>query len=237
MINRPADFGHQVSLSEDDCHVKRTLLLGCAFLLAAPLFADTLAINYLNSQEKFKFLDLVGWTFDVVEDYHGTALGYFDASPENSPTVHEVGVFDSLQNLIVSAVIEVDDPLISHWRWHSVDFNLPVGMGYVVVTLTELDDTAKKADNFVTDPFLNIVGIGFTETASSLQYPASCAPPESLGDIFLAPNMMRADATSEMPEPGTWVLLASGGVAMGLTLRKRRPRSPNAAISASTTVN
>ncbi len=202
-------------------HLKRTLGLAFAFLFAAPLFADTLGIDFTSSKEKFKGLVVVGWTFDIDADYVGTALGYYDATPENSPVVHAVGIFDSLANLIVSVVVATDDPLISHWRWHSVGFTLPAGTGYVIVAATQLDDSAKEADGFTADPFLTITGHASSSTGTGLDFPTTFAPAASPDDIFLAPNMVRADATSTVPEPGTWMLLATGAV--GIRLIRRRP--------------
>jgi hypothetical protein len=204
----------------------RIMHAGLAVLLASPLLAGTLAIDfdtpgadYTNGSHS------AGFVFDVAgAPYHVIALGFYDDGKNGLTQSHAVGIFNSAQALLAQATVQPGDPLQSWWRWHAIDIVLPVGKGYRVAALTGQENYTWNASGFVTDSAIDYVSSAYGG-GLVLSFP-SLTGDESNG--WFGANLQAADA---VPEPATWCGVGAG-LLLALTWRRiaNGRRSPHPRI-------
>src|SRR5450755_2722444 len=100
----------------------------CALpLLAAPIPAVTFA--ELTGQSLGNGPFTLGWEFTVSQSITVTALGAFDDSQDGLAESHDVGIWDSVGNLLGSTTVAAGtvDPLVNQFRYSSVSFTLAPG--------------------------------------------------------------------------------------------------------------
>lgn len=148
------------------------------------------------------------------------SLGFYDDLKNDLTESHDVGIYDSLGNLLVSGTVMPGAPLISWFRWTAVAPTLlPVGNGYRIAATTGGENYTWNPTGFVTDPAITFVADRYTSSAV-LVFPAN--GPNGVNG-WLGPNFSGDVFEGQVPEPGTYAMIGIG-LAAGIA-RLRRSRS------------
>jgi len=156
----------------------------------------------------------LGWQFNVVNTpITVTALGFFDLGSVpgyDDPAYgfgltesHDVGIYDSAQNLLVSGTVNPGDLLTGFFRYTSVTSTpLPIGTDYRIAAVTLDDYYTWDPGSSTFSPEIDFVQSRFTSSLT-LVYPTDS------DDVtgYFGPNFQYEPFTA-VPEPGTLVLLA-----------------------------
>lgn len=192
--------------------------LGMMLLATPSASAATLAIDFTdvivdyNSGQDWS----LGWEFNVVAPFAVTALGFYDDGRNGLSGSHEVGIYDSAGNLIVSATVQPSDSLTGWWRFASIAPTLlPVANGYRIAATMGLENYTWNPTGFIVDSNISYVTDRYTES-SSLVFPGETGGDGTIG--WFGPNFM-LEQTS-IPEPSTIGLLGAGLLGI-LALRRR----------------
>lgn len=120
----------------------------------------------------------LGWEFNVLEPVLVGRLGYFNYGPPGGggiTTPHEVGIFDSAGNLLVSATVNPGDPVSGWFAWKSLPspFLLPAGTGYRIAGTTgPVDRYTYSVPSITVHPSIEWVRNRFVRTPlQNLQFP------------------------------------------------------------------
>lgn len=103
----------------------------------------------------------MGWEFNLLNPMTVTDLGYFNwgRGGNGIGEAHDVGIFDSVGNLLVSTTVNPGDPVSGLWVWKSLSspFTLSAG-NYVIAATTGQFDLYTWSVNPVTiDPNVQYV--------------------------------------------------------------------------------
>ena len=158
----------------------------------------------------------LGFTFSTSTTFLIDGLGYWD---NRQPGSHQVGIWDSLGNLLVSTTVLATDPVSGHFRYSSVSYSLTPG----TYTIT---------GEFLGDGTFNSGATGITslpgytwlsdvqQFGSGLNYPTFTTGsygPNGIGEV----NFTVGSGTS-VPEVSSLLLLGSGLLGIVGTLRRKR---------------
>jgi len=176
-----------------------------AQILAAPALSFTGGSDTLNLSGTF----IYGWEFDVFSDTTVSQLGYFDFENNGLAESHDIGIWNSVGDLLTSATIAAGTgaPLIDGFRYTDIfDITLSSGTGYVVgANNVDVDNMIADVDTLSTLPNIAWVESRFLETGGVLALPT-----DTIGrDAYFGPNFLTADAVT-VPESRTLFLLALG---------------------------
>jgi hypothetical protein len=189
------------------------LLLAMPYASAATLAIDftDVTVDYNNGQSWS-----LGWEFNTVAPFTVTALGFYDDGQNGLLGSHDVGIYDSAGNLIVSATVQPSDLLTNWWRFAPIAPTLlPVADGYRIAATTGSENYTWNPTGFVVDLNLSFVADRYT-SSSSLVFPTDTSGDGTIG--WFGPNFMFEAAP--IPEPSTFGLLGAG--LLGLIALRRR---------------
>lgn len=165
--------------------------------------------------------DTVGWRFSVDRPIIITHLGFWDGDSVTAPMTlsHEVGLWDDVGTLITSNTVTAASPFTGLWRYEPTA-NMTIGPGTYRVGAF-YSATNPLADGYITGTSGITMSPGFTMISTlrdadgpqtGLVFPTIETAP---GGRF-GPNFQ----FTEVPEPATFVGLATLGVLV--LLRRRR---------------
>jgi hypothetical protein len=161
----------------------------------------------------------LGYSFSLSAPVTVNALGYWD---DGRGQDHQVGVWDSSQNLVAFTTVLGGDPVVGHFRWDTINnLVLPAGqytiggafLGFgasfpVQATgLSTISQFSWIADEQAFGPGLN--------------FPSFSSGAYGQNGI-LAADFSVATSTVSVPEPKAWLLTILGFGALGAALRARR---------------
>jgi len=173
----------------------------------------------------------LGWSFSTNTAVTVTALGFFDDSTLNPPgpglsQPHDVGIYDSSGNLLVSTTVLQTDPLIGHFRYDTITpYILPAGLTFTIAAETGNDNYTWDTTGFTVDASINFVQDEFV-LSSSLAFPTESAGiTGDQGGAWFGPDF--TIGASAVPEPGSLTLAGLGVAGMiGYAWRRRRAAPP-----------
>lgn len=184
----------------------KTVLLVCACLPAA--WGDSFAVsltpdpaNVFNNGIQYS----LGFRFTLSQAITVNALGYFADSGLTES--HAVGIFNTGGSLLVSTTVTGADPLTSDFRYHSISpFALAVGT-YVISGVTG------STDPYTFGPTAFSTAPGVTFNNSEFIQSTSLAFPDSTDSLtaYFGPNFEFGTPVGSVPEPSSWLLLATMG--------------------------
>lgn len=194
----------------------RKLLLLSALLIsesfAAPLALDftTPLIDFTNDTWS------MGYEFDVLRPVTVSGLGFYDDLKNGLTETHDVGIFDSAGNLLISGTVTNSDPLVSWFRFTSVTPTvLGVATGYRIAAVTGSENFTWDPTGLVIDPRISFVQDRFVQS-TTLVYPTG-GPMGVTG--WFGPNFMISTSPGVVPEPSTWMMAGMGVVGV-IALRR-----------------
>ena len=198
----------------------RVLVFMVALILAAgPISAQAgMAIDFTSPTiDSTNGTWSLGWAFTVNQPVLVESLGFYDDQKNGLTASHDVGIFDSAQQLVVSGTVTPNDPLASWWRWTEVTPTLLVpGESYQIAAVTGTENYTWAPVGFVVDPQVNFLLDSYFSPSGGgvLTYPNSSD--QIVG--YFGPNFSAEVAA--IPAPGALLLLLPG-VASVLRLRRR----------------
>jgi hypothetical protein len=158
----------------------------------------------------------LGWEFTVNQLIMVKSLGFYDDSKNGLTELHDVGIFNGAQVLIVSGQVQPGDPLISWWRWTNVTPTLLVPQElYQIAAVTGGENYTWNPVGFTVDPSVNFrMDSWFSPSGSGmLMYPNSTN--NTTG--YFGPNF---STEAVVPVPGA-VLLVIPGLMTLIGLRRK----------------
>lgn len=180
---------------------------------ADPNCGDRFQINPVN----------LGLVFTANANFSVAALGFYFTSDDTAP--EEVGLYDSSQILLASAIVSLSDPNVSGYLFHSIEpVALTSGNQYTLVAFTGFNDwsygsTPPIQAAEVTYDYHDAVYTG------SLAFPTNTAGAAGgPNGTYYGPDFV-IESAIPIPEPCSLVMFASalGGFGIiGLALRLRR---------------
>lgn len=214
-------------------------LLTFAAALPSVARADLIAMDMDPNQQITGALwqTTVGWKFTTNADITVSKLGFWDSGADGFAFAHDVAVFDSQRNILVSGTVRAGtaEPVEGRigprgaFRYVTVpETILTAGETYVIagsnpvsgVGLGDLLGFSFGAALFVTDPAISFVeGRRGSGTGPGLFFPDAVAPdPSTSGRGIFGPNFQ----FSVIPEPGSLTLLGLGALGLvGYHYRRR----------------
>lgn len=200
--------------------MKRHLLALCCL----SVFAASEAGAQVNPAYEYSFAGTgvdardfsLGFQFALSDAKTVDALGY---SAISLTQAEQVGIWDSLGNLLTSATVLTTDPVTGHFAWHGISA-ITLSAGTYTIGGTYLGGTLAPV------PVSGAVDApGFTWLADEqLQTSALAMPTVSTGGYgdhaFALVNL--SFAGSAAPEPASWAMMLGGFGMIGGAMRARR---------------
>lgn len=168
-----------------------------------------------------------GWIFLVNSEITVTSLGVFDAGSNGLAGPHQVGLWDSVGNLLASTTVtNASTPVASihadgQWLFQSIG---PVNLGIGQYTIGALyfnndpDLAVILGSVFSIPEVTHVAGVQLIGAPGLVQPTQGQIPGGIFGPSFLVDN-----GNGAVPEPSEWAAMGVLGMALGgLALRKRR---------------
>jgi hypothetical protein len=160
----------------------------------------------------------LGYEFSVNSPITVTQLGFYDSGQDGLLQSHDVGIYDTSQNLLVSGTVAAGttDPLVDYIRYTTVaPTSLGIGV-YFIAAATDTDNYTWDPSGLVSAPQVTWLQDAFV-LSSVLAFPSG-GPDEHTG-IF-GPNFQFSAA----PEPSSMALCGAAALT-GLAFARFRSRS------------
>jgi hypothetical protein len=169
----------------------------------------------------------VGWSFLVNSPIVVDSLDFYDDYGNGLTQAHDVGIYDSSQDLLVWGTVLPTDPLTgtAPWREHAVTATLLIPGTYYIVAVTGSEHYAQWAGSpgppalgsVVTIPQITYLSDQYN-ASPFLAFPSDYDGNGNAGYADFGPSF----GASDVPEPARIGLLAAG---LGLVCAaRRRPR-------------
>lgn len=198
------------------------LLVG---VVAAPLQAQSNALNFGADDVNINFNNgqwSLGWEFQVLAPIWVTSLGVYDNG--NWRTDRDVGIFSNSSTILGQATVTAASTVSGLWRFQAVTpFLLAIGT-YRIFGTTGLDNYTWNPDNLFVSPEIAFVSDYFIES-STLQWGDELGGGGVGVEGWFGPNFQFQAADAVVPEPATYVLVATGLILVGGIARARRRNS------------
>lgn len=97
--------------------------------LSAPVLSAPTSGGLLTSNSGLNW----GWEFNLASTFQINSLGLFDSGGDGLFGSHEVGIFDTLGNLLASTTVSSSDTLVAGFRYHALVAPAILGPGNYVL--------------------------------------------------------------------------------------------------------
>jgi len=217
---------------------KTLLAILAAFVLIAPLQADTLLSGSDNSNGGFMSAYTVGYTFQVGPNSLSVyALGN---SGDISYNPCAIGLWDYSGTLLAQTTVPYNlTPQSFIWNTLSSPITLQSGQSYTLGSVGTYYNSQNPHVGIATDlsPYVSIIGGGtwdarYGGTAYQLNDPVGALPYNKTGEgyVVLGPNMQftaipnatPAPTPDVIPEPSTYALFGIGAIGLLMVIRRKK---------------
>ncbi|MBZ0173585.1 MAG: PEP-CTERM sorting domain-containing protein [Phycisphaerales bacterium] len=161
--------------------------------------------------------DVVGWAFDLNTDVIVTDLGVYNNDADGLTSNHQIGIWDSLGNLMTSGTAGPGGAVVGDWTYTDVtDATLTAGERYTIGAMYASGD----GDSYISSPSslglaaeVNATTNGVFPSIGDLGFVMPTEQSTNLGRF--GPNFLFRD----VPAPSALALLGLGGL---VASRRRR---------------
>lgn len=161
--------------------------------------------------------DVVGWAFDLNTDVIVTDLGVYNNDADGLTSSHQIGIWDSLGNLVSSGTAGPGGAVVGDWTYTDVaDAVLTAGERYTIGAMYSAND----GDSYISSPAtiglaseVNPTTNGVFPSIGDLGFVMPTEQSTNLGRF--GPNFLFRD----VPAPSALALLGFGGL---IATRRRR---------------
>jgi hypothetical protein len=209
--------------------------IGCPEVCSVPAYTFSSALT-TSDPDPLSF----GFQFSTNQAVTVSALGYYDAGGDGLAVSHNVGLFDSVGTLLVSATVNAGtmEPLIDNFRYVSISpLSLTAGALYTIAATTGGggDSFAYGVIGSTISGFSTISPVQIGSNAGTFVYTSEglVFPTEQFGySLYAGPNFLTGPCdVAQTPEPAPAALLGSS--LTGLLLARRwkhctAPKPPQA---------
>ncbi|MEO6093493.1 MAG: PEPxxWA-CTERM sorting domain-containing protein [Novosphingobium sp.] len=156
----------------------------------------------------------LGFDFSLSNAVTVNALGY---TTVDFVTAQDVGIWDSLGNLIVSALVDPTDPVTGHFAWHGIASTLLSAGTYTIGGTYQTGQFPSYASGLTNIP-------EYTWLRDQQLYgPGLNQPTATYGGYGLnGIPQVNFSVGGAVPEPATWGMMVAGVAAIGATMRRRQ---------------
>jgi hypothetical protein len=200
-------------------------MVAASLLVAQPATAQT-AITSITGGSQFTGFstdETVGWQFRTgANALSVTKLGWWDQTPDTPLSAsHHVGIWTLGGTLLGSVVVQTTSSIMNNFRFETVSpFTLLANTDYLIGGRDVISDGDNYASTSQVTTAADITLIGTARSANGTGFAAPTIVTVNGAGRF-GPNFTYEPATV-VPEPSSYVLLATGFAAFALVGRRRR---------------
>lgn len=168
----------------------------------------------------------LGFAFTTSQAFTISALGIYDFGGDGLNDSHEVGLFSSSGDLLLSTVMQAGTSaaLVDGFRYNTVS---PYALAAGSYRIGALYTSGRDRLFFETNPNIvtSITGFTYDGARNGLNIPTLTDPTRRGGGTggYLGPNLL-VSPLAAVPEPSAWALLILGFGATGGAMRRIKPR-------------
>lgn len=154
----------------------------------------------------------LGWAFTVTQPFIVQAMEFYDDQKNGLTQSHNVGVFNTDDELIVSGQVTGDDPLDSWWRWtDAAPTVIEPDLEHRIAAITSSENCAWNPEGFSAASGVNFLSSVY-EVASSTDL-VSPKRSDARTKGYFGPNFSAGNVL--VPLPGLVLLLVLGFLTIG----------------------